>query len=69
MPIEDVLNQQRDALMHTSGVVGVGIGQRQHGPVIVVMVNDHPSDVMNALPAKLDGYPVEVEEVGGIVAY
>ncbi len=65
-------------LMARPGVVGVGVGLRQRGGertdevVIVVMVQKKlPPDQLppnERIPPQLEGVPVDVQEVGNILA-
>ncbi len=68
-----------DELMGKANVVGVGVGLRQRGGVrtrevaLVVMVRRKvpraqlaPADV---IPTEIEGVPVDVQEVGEIVAH
>ncbi len=65
--------------MSRPGVVGVGVGLRQQaghitGEVCIVVMVRHKRTRANlrpgeALPAALDGIPVDVQEAGEIVAY
>ena len=63
--IEEVLNANRDALMATPGVVGVGIGQAGGRPCIKVFVVDNSSNLAAQVPSALEGYAVVIEATGG----
>lgn len=62
--IEEVLNENRSALMATPGVVGVGIGQAGGRPCIKVFV-ENTSDPAGRVPSALEGYAVVIEATGG----
>lgn len=68
MAIEDVLSRHEERLMAVPGVVGVGVGERALRPVILVMLDRAPEELRDPLPGRLEGFPVEVEVVGRIVA-
>ena len=63
-PLEEVLRAHTDRLMTMPGVVGVGEGRCDGQPCIKVFVARKTRDLLKALPATLDGYPVAVEETG-----
>lgn len=69
MNIEDVLDRHRDKLMETPGVVGVGIGESQGIPVIIVMVDQLTPELKSRLPEKIEGFTVKVEVTGEITAF
>lgn len=73
MSIEAALERHEEALMELANVVGVGIGERGAEAVIKVFVARKvpaaglaPADVV---PEMLDGYGVDVEELGTVTAY
>lgn len=69
MDIDDVLQKHQGWLMATAGVTGVGIGESQGRPAIVVMVMELAPDPKARIPASLDGIPVVVERSGEIQAF
>ncbi|MGF1594072.1 MAG: hypothetical protein ACFCUW_12370 [Kiloniellaceae bacterium] len=73
MEIEAVLRKHEDDLMAYPNVNAVGIGEKAGRPVIKVMVVSkvpesalQPSQV---LPKELEGFAVDVEEIGEIAAH
>lgn len=77
--IRSVRRAYEKALMSKANVVGVGLGYRHHAGkrtdelALVVMVNKKvpltqltPEDV---IPTKLEGVPVDVQEVGELKAF
>lgn len=68
MSIEDVKERHAASLLQLPNVVGVGIGMRRGHPVIKVLVRRKLSraDLLpgDLIPTQLDGYDVDVEEVG-----
>lgn len=63
--LESVLEQHGPELMRLPGVVGVYQSARDDGTAaITVMVRD--STAVAAIPALVDGYPVDVEISGPI---
>jgi hypothetical protein len=69
MKIEQVVALHEEELMRIPGVNGVGIGERQGKPVILVMLDRPASDVTTRIPSHLDGFPVEIEVIGEVTAY
>lgn len=73
-----VKRAHEDELMGKANVVGVGVGLRQRGGtptddvVLVVMVQQKvPRDQLDpddVIPSEIKGVPVDVQEVGKIVA-
>lgn len=70
MMIEDVLAKHEDRLMSIPGVVGVGIGERDGHPVVLIMTNQPAGQLReSSLPTQLEGFPVQVDFVGEIQAF
>ncbi len=73
MKIEAVLRKHEDALLAYPNVNGVGIGERAGRPVIKVMVirkvpeSSLPPDQI--LPKELEGFALDVEEIGEVTAH
>jgi hypothetical protein len=59
-----VLAAHRGELLGLSGVVGVGEGELDGEPCVVVLVEPPRPE----LPAELEGYPVSVIESGPVTA-
>ena len=73
MEIEAVLRRHEDDLLAYPNVNAVAIGERAGSPVIKVMVarklpeaSLQPNEI---LPKELEGYPLDVEEIGEIAAH
>ena len=62
--IDQVLGEHTQDWMSIRGVVGTGIGQREDRPCIRVMVARITQEIKNTIPAEVEGWPVEVVEVG-----
>ena len=66
--IDAVLARHTDALLALPNVVGVGIGERDGRPVIVVGVTEQvPSEELGPderVPERIDGYEVDVRVLG-----
>ena len=69
MAIEDVLRKNEGRLMAIPGVIGVGIGESEGMPIIIIMVKELTSELKNKLPYKLDSFDVKVEVVGEVTAF
>lgn len=64
---EEVLNRHSGELMRMRGVLSVGIGRDDAGrPVIVIGLDGERPETQAALPATLDGVPVQVMTSGRI---
>lgn len=68
MRIEDAMRLHEQQLMAIPGVNGVGIGESNGQPVILIMVKQLTPDLKKKLPSQLEGYGVKVEVVGEIRA-
>ncbi len=64
--VEEVLKQNAGGLMAVPGVVGVAVGACSGKPCIRVLVARKTPELMQKLPAMLEGYPVVVDETGPI---
>lgn len=73
MDIETVLRRHEDDLLAYPNVNAVAIGQRAGRPVIKIMVvRKVPEASLPAgqvLPKELEGFAVDVEEIGEITAH
>lgn len=67
--IEQVLERHQDQLMATPGVTGVGIGEKDGKPAIIVMVREVTRDLKLRLPQVIEGHPVVIEQSGEIFAF
>lgn len=68
VPIQDVLARQTPSLMTIKGVTGTGEGMADGEPIIVVYTSHISREHRIAIPAKIEGYKVEVREVGDVTA-
>ena len=68
MTIDTALHEKRASIMRTPGVVGVGRGHRHGKDVVVVMVENRDKAALEQIPDNIEGYPVEVDEIGMVVA-
>jgi hypothetical protein len=66
--IEQVLREQTPGLMAVRGVTGTGLGECGGAPCIVVFVTTGSSELLEALPDTLDGFPVDVRVSGEVRA-
>jgi len=66
---EEVLNRHSGELMRMRGVLSVGIGRDEAGrPVITIGLDGERPETQAALPASIDGVPVQVITSGRISA-
>ncbi|MCK4822555.1 hypothetical protein KA005_42720 [bacterium] len=67
--IEDAKNRSEEQFLGKNGVVGVGIGETATGePCIKVYVEEKSPKEEKLIPKQLEGYKVEIEEVGELKA-
>ena len=70
--IAEVKSRHEERLLALRNVTGVGIGERAGEPVIKVFVVEKVPESALApeelVPPSLEGYPVDVEEIGSIEA-
>jgi hypothetical protein len=68
MKLEAAVRQAEETLMSKANVTGIGIGERDGKSVIKVFVTRKlPKSQLRAqdiVPAKVAGYPTDVEEIG-----
>jgi hypothetical protein len=69
MTIEEVLQKHQDRLMAIPGVVGIGEGESEGRPVILIMVRELSPDLRRQLPQQIDGFEVKVDVVGEVTAF
>jgi hypothetical protein len=62
--IREVLRKHTDEIMEVPGVVGIAEGRYRGKPCVRVFVVQRTPELLDRLPASLDGYPVRVEESG-----
>jgi hypothetical protein len=63
-PVGEVLQAHTDNLLAVPGVVGIAEGLCDGQPCIKVFVARKTPDLLKAIPASVEGYPVAVEETG-----
>jgi len=66
--IESVLEAHTDALMSLPGVVGTAISKCAGQECIKVFVVKKDPNLLSKIPAKIDGFPVIVQETGELRA-
>jgi hypothetical protein len=66
--ILEVKNRHEDELMAINGVVGVGIGECNGLPCIVVYLEDDSEELKSRIPEWVEGFPVTTEVTGPIEA-
>ncbi len=62
------MKQHARAMMSIPGVVGTGQGLCEGKPCIKVLVVKRTSDLDREIPKTIGGFPVVIEEVGGVKA-
>jgi hypothetical protein len=68
MPLPDVLARNTESLMAIPGVTGTGEGRRGDEPVLVVYVSHVTAENRLRIPREVEGYPVEIRDVGDVTA-
>jgi hypothetical protein len=72
MNIGEVMEMHRDNLMSLTNVIGVGIGEKDGTPAIKVFVTKKMPEIallpQDIIPKVLDGYEIDVDEIGSIRA-
>jgi hypothetical protein len=63
-----VKEKHEPQLLAISGVVGVGITERDGKQSIVLFVQENTAQIEQAAPKTLDGYPVVIEAIGTVRA-
>jgi hypothetical protein len=66
--VAQVLRRHTDRLMSLPGVVGTAEGECAGKPCILVLVERVTPALRQAIPAELEGVPVEIRETGRIEA-
>lgn len=66
--IEQANRTLTDSVIDLPGVSGVGIGECDGEPCLVVMVAAKTDDLLEAIPSSVDGFAVVVEETGAFRA-
>ena len=68
VPIQDVIQRQTPSLMAIQGVIGTGQGEVDGKPVIVVYTSHISRENWIAIPRRIEGYTVDIREVGDVKA-
>jgi hypothetical protein len=66
--IEQANRTLTDSVIDLPGVSGVGIGECEGEPCLVVMVAEKTDELLKVIPSSVDGFPVVVEETGAFRA-
>ena len=67
-PIQDVLEEHRDAFMSLRGVCGIGASVRNNKPCIKIFLGSDDPSVKARIPSMIQGYKVVVIKTGNIAA-
>jgi len=72
MSIEDVRRARERELLDKPNVTGVGIGKKDDRDIIIVFVTHKVPEselrLEQVVPKSLDGYEIDVEEIGVVTA-
>ena len=63
-PIEEVIREHTAALTSIPGVAGMGQGECEGHPCIKLFLSKKTPELLERLPASLEGYAVVVVETG-----
>jgi hypothetical protein len=66
--VKDVLERHSRDIMSIPGVVGTAEGKCGGKPCIKVYVEKKTPELASRIPARIEGYPVEIEETGKLKA-
>ncbi|MBN2011964.1 hypothetical protein JW960_21730 [candidate division KSB1 bacterium] len=66
--IKQVLEHHKESLMSIAGVVGVGIGETDNGALCLRVLATKSKQELPQIPAKLDGFEVDIQKTGPIKA-
>jgi hypothetical protein len=66
--VKDVLERHSRDIMSIPGVVGTAEGKCGGKPCIKVYVEKKTPELARRIPARIEGYPVEIEETGKLKA-
>jgi len=64
----DVLRRNTSTLMAIPGVTGTGEGKRGAQAILVVYVARATPELRERIPREIEGFPVEVREIGKVTA-
>ncbi|MFC1953604.1 hypothetical protein ACFLWR_05705 [Chloroflexota bacterium] len=62
--IGDIIKEHADKLMVLPGVVGIGAGESQGKPCILIFVQDEEADSLKDIPNTIEGYPIILKKSG-----
>ncbi len=66
--LAEVLSRHTSSLMAIPGVTGTGEGKRGAQVILVVYVDHATPELRKRIPDEIEGYPVEVREIGKVTA-
>lgn len=68
--IYEVKEKHEQNLMKNTGVNGVGVGEGYEGGLVIkVYIEKKTADMEKGLPKNIEGFEVEIEEIGEISAF
>ena len=68
-PLQDVLKDHTDRLMTIPGVIGTAQALCDEEPCMKVYVTRKTPELLQQIPTQLEGYRVEIQEIGDIQAF
>ena len=68
-PLQDVLKDHTDRLMSIPGVIGTAQALCDEEPCMKVYVTRKTPELLQQIPTQLEGYRVEIQEIGEIQAF
>jgi len=66
--ISQVIQEHRTSLLTIPGICGIGQGGSLHAPHITIYIQAQCPNILDSIPATLEGYPVTIKETGDIDA-
>ena len=68
MKVKDVIKKHTEKLLALPGVVGIGEGELNGEPCILIFIRDNQADLQKDIPSKLEGYPIVINKSGDFSA-
>jgi len=67
--IEDVIKEHTDKLMVLPYVIGIGKGESNGNPCIIIFVQDKEVTSLEVIPDTIEGYPIIINKSGDFIPH